>query len=163
MEITFQPLKVGDLPVVKEIYDWYILHSTATFHTEPILPEQLLEFIHLDHPRYGSFLILAEDRPVGYCYLTFYKKRQAYDRTAELTLYLKQEVQGRGIGRATLAFLEDFGRKAGLKNLLGVITGENLASIALFEKCGYTQCARFRNVGEKFDRILDVVVYQKEI
>ena len=27
----------------------------------------------------------------GYCYLTFFKKRQAYNRTAEVTLYLIPE------------------------------------------------------------------------
>jgi len=59
--------------------------------------------------------------------------------------------------------IEQVAINSGIKNLLGVITGENSASIALFEKCGYQNCANFRQVGEKFGRLLDVFVYQKII
>ena len=163
MNLEFRKLTEQDLTTVKEIYDWYIAHSTATFHTEPIRIAELKEFIHLDHPIYQSYLIYANQEVAGYCYFTYYKKRQAYDRTAEVTLYLKPEMHHKGIGRATLEYLESVARKSGLKNLLGIITGENSGSIALFQKCGYTQCAHFRNVGEKFGRVLDVMGYQKEI
>ncbi|MGD2035212.1 MAG: N-acetyltransferase, partial [Bacteroidales bacterium] len=45
--------------------------------------------------------------------------------------------------------------------LIGIITGTNKPSIALFETCGYEKCAHFRQVGEKFGKVLDVVGYQK--
>ena len=60
-------------------------------------------------------------------------------------------------------FIEKEAKQRGLKNLLGIITGENQASIDLFSKVGYNNCATFKNVGEKFGRILDVVAYKKEI
>jgi phosphinothricin acetyltransferase len=45
--------------------------------------------------------------------------------------------------------------------LVGVITAENKQSVSLFEKCGFEKCAHYRKVGEKFNRLLDVVAYQK--
>jgi phosphinothricin acetyltransferase len=60
-------------------------------------------------------------------------------------------------------FLERNAGEAGLKNLLAIITGDNAGSIALFSNAGYTKCADFKNVGEKFGKILDVVGYQKEL
>jgi len=163
MEIEFREITASDFPVIKEIYDWYIENSTATFHTEPIQVKELQEFIFVNHPLYKSFLVLYDHEVAGYCFLTYYKKRQAYDRTAEVTLYLKREFHLKGVGRAVMDFLEMQAKAVGLKNLMGIITGENHGSIALFEKSGYTKCAHFKNVGEKFDRILDVVAYQKEI
>jgi phosphinothricin acetyltransferase len=163
MNITFRELTASDFPSIKEIYDWYIENSTATFHTEPIQLKELQEFIFINHPLYKSFLIFSGQEIAGYCYFTYYKKRQAYDRTAEVTLYLKREFHHKGIGRAALDYMEAIAKEIGLKNLLGIITGENHGSIALFEKSGYTKCAHFKNVGEKFDRILDVVAYQKEL
>lgn len=163
MEIVYKELEEKDLLDVKKIYDWYIAHSTATFHTEPIGLDQLKEFIFIAHPYYKSYLILADGETAGYCFLTYYKKRQAYDRTAEVTIYLRNDLRHKGIGQLALAYLEQRAVECGLKNLLGIITGENDKSIALFEKSGYTKCAHFRNVGEKFNRILDVVAYQKEI
>jgi len=163
MKIGFVKITIEKLQEVKAIYDWYIKNSTATFHTEPITLEELQEFIFIDHPLYKSFLILADGELAGYCFLTYHKKRPAYNRTAEITIYLKPNFAGKGIGEAALQYLENVAREVGLKNLVGVITGDNLSSIALFEKAGFEKCAHFKNVGEKFGKVLDVVAYQKEI
>jgi L-amino acid N-acyltransferase YncA len=163
MQIVFKDLEEKDLPVIKSIYDWYIENSTATFHTEPVTIEQLKEFIYVNHPYYKSYLILADNVTAGYCFLTYYKKRQAYDRTSEVTIYLKDGLCHKGIGRIALDFLEKKATEHGLKNLIGIISGDNDRSISLFEQSGYFKCAHFKNVGEKFNKILDVVAYQKEI
>ncbi len=162
-DIIFVEIKLPDLPEVKKIYDWYIENSTATFHTGPISLDHLNDFVYIDHPLYKSYLIYSNDEIAGYCLFTNYKKRQAYDRTAEITVYLKPEFCGKGIGKTALKHLEKTAKEEGLKNLIGIITGENTPSIVLFEKAGYTKCAHFKNVGEKFNRVLDVVAYQKEI
>jgi len=163
MTIAFREIKEEDFPAIKEIYDWYIANSTATFHTEPISIEQLKEFIFIGHPWYQSFLIYAGKELAGYCFLTYYKNRQAYDRSAEVTIYLKPEFCGEGIGKIAMDHLEQVARRNGLKNLIGIISGDNDGSIALFEKSGYSKCAHFKNVGEKFHKVLDVVAFQKEI
>ena len=163
MPVQFKQVEKSDLPKIKVIYDWYILNSTATFHTEPINIEELGDMIFIEHPVYCSYLIYLETSLVGYCYLTNYKKRQAYNRTAEITVYLSPEYCGKGIGNEVLLFLENQAIQVGLKNLIGIISGNNRGSITLFEKSGYSRCAHFRNVGEKFGEILDVVAFQKEI
>jgi phosphinothricin acetyltransferase len=160
---TFQVLQEHDLPEVKKIYDWYIKNSTATFHTEPIQIEQLREFIYINHDLYKSYLIYYDQKLAGYCFLTNHKKRQAYDRTAEVTIYLVPDSRQKGIGRLALNYLERKASESGLKNLIGIISGDNEGSIALFEKSGYSKCAHFKNVGEKFNKVLDVVAFQKEI
>jgi phosphinothricin acetyltransferase len=45
--------------------------------------------------------------------------------------------------------------------MIGVITATNTASIALLEKAQYEKCAHYRQVGEKFGQVLDVVSYRK--
>jgi L-amino acid N-acyltransferase YncA len=163
MDIVFQEIKEQDFQEIKEIYNWYIENSTATFHTEPISIDQLKEFIHIGHPVYKSYLIRPGNETAGYCFLTYFKKRQAYDRTAEITIYLKAEFCHKGIGKLAMKHLEQQAKECGLKNLIGIISGDNQESIALFEKSGYFKCAHYRNVGEKFNKILDVVAFQKEI
>ncbi len=161
MSIIFKAISEKDFPVIKQIYDHYILHSTATFHTEEISLEELKEIIPLGHDRYKSFLIYDKEDVCGYCYMAPYKKRQAYDRSAEVTLYLKPDCTGLGIGRIVLQKMEEVASVSNIKVLLGIITGENTGSIRLFEGSGYEKCAHFKGVGEKFNRVLDVVAYQK--
>jgi L-amino acid N-acyltransferase YncA len=161
MKLQLADMTESDFDLVKEIYDHYILNTTATYHTEKITIPELKEYVLIGHTRYRSFLIKDEDTVCGFCYISRFKDRQAYDRTAEVTLYLKPEFTGRKIGTWVLNKLEKIAVESGIKVLVGIIGGENEQSIRLFEKCGYEKCAHFRQVGEKFNRILDMVGYQK--
>jgi L-amino acid N-acyltransferase YncA len=162
-KIILEPLLEKDLETVKEIYDFYILNSTATFHTEPISIDELKESLPFHHSKYKSFLIRFDKHICGFCYVNQYKKRQAYDRTAEVTIYIKPDYTGKGIGKFALHSLEDLAKTVELKVLIGIISGDNQASIGLFENCGYELCARFKQVGEKFGKIIDIVAFQKII
>jgi phosphinothricin acetyltransferase len=161
--VAFQFVTENDLISIKEIYDYYILNTTATFHNEKITIPELREFLFIAHPKYPSFILKENNMIIGYCFLAQYKKRQAYDRTAELSIYIQPEYTGRGIGVVALKYLEEAAKKSGIFVLVGTLCGENHASIRLLEKSGYTRCANLKNIGEKFGKILDVVIYQKEI
>ena len=161
MKIEFIDLTESDLEIVKIIYDYYIENSTVTFYTEKLSFDQLKEFIPIEHKKYKSFLINADNECCGFCYISQYKKRQAYDRTAVLSLYLKTGYTGKGIGKIVLEFLEGAAKKNGISVLMGIISGDNETSIKLFEKNGYEKCGHFKQIGEKFNKILDVVTYQK--
>jgi phosphinothricin acetyltransferase len=161
MEITFEKATLNDLVAIKEIYDYYIIETTATFHTHPISFEELREVIPFYNKKYPSFLVKADGKIAGYCYLAPFKKRQAYDRTAEATVYLKPDYCGKGVGFKTVSFLEEVAKKKNIKVLIGVITGTNENSIRLFSKCGFEKCAHYKQVGQKFNELLDVVAYEK--
>jgi|SRR5208337_2444032 len=161
MNINLYEVSANDFALIKEIYDYYITHSTATFHTELVSFQELTATILVNHPIYKSYIIKLDDEPCGYCYFSPYNKRQAYNRTAEITIYLKPTHTGKGIGKQTMKKLETIAKNNNIKVLVGIISEENKPSIQLFEKSGYVKCAHFRKVGEKFNRILDVVAYQK--
>lgn len=161
--VEFSPVKETDLAAILAIYNHYILNSTATFHSGKLSRDDLEEFLFIAHPKYPSFLITENGEMIGYCFLTQYKKRQAYDRSAELSIYLKPEYTGKGIGLSALSHLEAAAKEAGIHVLVGTICGENQASIRLMEKAGFSKCAHLKNIGEKFGKVLDVVMYQKEI
>ncbi|MBN2523622.1 MAG: N-acetyltransferase [Bacteroidales bacterium] len=161
MNLELTDLREEDLKQVKDIYDHYILNTTATFFTNKLTIKELKEMIKIGHPKYKSFLIYYENSVCGFCYFSRYKNRPAYDRTAEITVYLKPGFTGRGIGLFTLKEMEKLAGKSGFRVLIGIISADNKQSVALAEKCGFEKCAHFKEVGEKFGKILDVVAYQK--
>jgi phosphinothricin acetyltransferase len=73
--ITYIPISESDLTLVKHINDWYIINTTATYHTEPITFEQLKEVIYVNHPKYKAYLIYHNMVLAGYCHLSPYKKK----------------------------------------------------------------------------------------
>lgn len=152
-----------DLPFITKVYNFYIANSTATFHTEQVDSFDMEKSLPFNHDKYKTYIIKYDKQAAGYCYIGNYKPRQAYDRTAEVTIYLMPEFFQKGIGKQALSFLEEEAKIFGFKNLLGIITAENEGSVRLFKKAGYSKVAHFKNIGEKFGRILDVVGYQKEI
>ncbi|MDX8339441.1 GNAT family N-acetyltransferase [Draconibacterium sp. IB214405] len=160
-EIRLKTLEEKDLSLIKDIYNYYIANSTATFHTGSVSEDDLNGILPIGDKRFQSFLIEYNSELAGYCYLGRYKPRAAYDRTAEVTIYLKPEYFGKGIGREVLQLLEQKALEVGIVVLMGIITAENEASVKLFERMGYEKCGHFKQVGEKFGRILDVVAYQK--
>ena len=159
--IELRTISGTDLPYVKKVYDYYILNSTATFHLEPITIDELKTFLPIGNEKYPSFIIYYNDEACGYCYFNRFRPRAAYDRTAEVTVYLQHDFQGKGIGTTVIKILEEKAIKNGICVFIGGITAENSVSIKTFERLGYKKCAHYKQVGEKFGRILDVVFYQK--
>lgn len=159
--IRFREIEENDVEAVRGIYNHYVRHTTATFHLHPLSTDEMRRLVFFEHPMYSTYVIINENSLCGYCLLTQYKTREAYNHTAEVTIYLAPEHTGKGIGSCAVAFIEDVAKKRGIHVLIAVICGENAASIRLFEKNGYTKCGHYREVGKKFGRLLDVVSYQK--
>jgi len=162
-QLKIVPFKEEHIKDALEIYNYYIANSTATFSVEPITEDDLRKLAFTGLERFPSFALLEEDKLVGYSLLNRYKPREAYDTTAETTIYLDKDIRGNGYGSKALAHLEEVAKGYDFRALLGVICAENTESIKLFKKHDYFECAHFREVGVKFGRILDVVIYEKLI
>ncbi len=163
MNIEFKPITKENVTQALTIYNWYVLNSTATFHLEAIEQKELEKMVSVDHSKYQSFLIFYDGEVCGFCYLSQFRYKEAYDKSAEITLYLDKEFGRKGIGKTTLSYLENIAKKNEINNLVAVITANNKASISLFEKDGYFKVGHLKNIGVKFGKALDVVSYQKEI
>lgn len=163
MDVVFIPISEENLAEVTKVYNYYVRYSTVTFHLDCVSHDEMKKLIPFKHHRYPSYVISLNDKIVGYCYLSTFRPKEAYDITAEITLYILPEGTQKGLGSMVLTKLEEEAKKLGIKNLIAVITGENEPSVKLFEKNNYFKAAHLKNVGFKFNRMLDVFWYQKEI
>ena len=158
---AFRPVEDADLGALLGIYNHYVRTSTATFHIAELGEQEFRSLVFPGHPPFGAWTLVAGGRAAGYVILARYKPREAYDGTAEVTVYLHPDVTGQGLGRAAAGFAETVALQRGFHTLLAVICGENASSITLFERLGYVKCAHHHEVGRKFGRWLDVVCYEK--
>lgn len=159
---NFRKVAERDLEFVRSIYNHYIEKTTVTWYIGNIDVDEVRGLVISKDDRYGSYMIEnSAGEAVGFCLNSRYKVRQAYDRTAEIVVYLAPGFTGKGAGSAAVNFIEERSREKGIKVLISVISGDNEASIRLFEKLDYEKCAHYKEVGEKFGKVLDVVAYQK--
>ena len=147
----------ADAGAINDIQNHYVLGSTATFHTEPLTLDERLAWLEnrtADHP---VTVAQADGRVVGWGALEVFRGRRAYRHTAEFSVYVHHEWHRRGIGRAIMTDLVARARALQYHALVGGCCSESIAVIALLETMGFERVARFREVGRKFDRWLDVV------
>ncbi len=159
--LNFIPTEKKHVEALLDIYNYYVVNSTATFSIAPIDKKEMKSLLFSGSERFPSYVMENDGELVGYVMMNRYKPREAYDKTAEVTIYLHPDHTGQGFGHEALEFIDDVAEGYSFHALLGVITADNERSIDLFKKHGYVQCALLREVGEKFDRILDVAIYQK--
>ena len=162
-EYRFIEMKEEYLDDVTAIYTYYVLNTSATFHTKAPTREEMRQIVFFTETPYRTYVILAADAVCGYVLITQHKKREAYDNTAEVTIYLKPGYSGKGLGSLALTYIEDYAKSQGLHVLVATICGQNQPSISLFKKNGYVECAHYKEVGQKFGKWLDIVAYQKII
>lgn len=161
MRFEIKPLLKEHLKECLKIYNYYVENSTATFSIEALDEKGMEVLAFTGLKRFPSFVLLEDGKVIGYSLFNRYKPREAYDKTAEVTIYLNKDYHGKGYGKKAVEHLEEIGRLHDFRALLAVICAENTASIKLFKSFDYFECANFRQVGEKFGRILDVVILEK--
>lgn len=147
----------SDLPAIMDIYHDEVLHGVGTFDTEPLGEERQRAWLAVhDSPRYPLTVDDEGGRIAGWASLKPWSDRRAYARTAEISVYVRRDRRGRGVGRSLLRDMLERGREAGIGVILARIAGENQASLSLFRKAGFRSIGTMRRVGEKFGRVLDV-------
>jgi phosphinothricin acetyltransferase len=151
----------ADAGAINDIQNHYVVHSTATFLTEPLTLERRLAWLEGRSPAHPVIVAKSGTTVVGWASLEVFRARPAYRHTAEFSIYVHHESHRRGIGRALLGELVSRARALGHHVLVGGCCSESAAVIALLEASGFSRVAHFREVGRKFDRWLDVVFLQR--
>jgi len=155
MEID--PLRAGDWPAVRAIYEAGIATGNATFETAA--PEwDAWDAAHLAEHR----LVARRDgRVVGWTALAPVSDRCVYTGVAEDSIYVAPDAQGRGVGRAPLAAVLASAERAGIWTVQTGIFPENQASVRLHQACGFRVVGVRERLGRLHGRWRDVVLLER--
>lgn len=157
--MNIRPATCEDLPGILEIYNEAVVNTTATYDYEPRTLEQRMAWFE-DHVKNNYPVFVAvndEHRVVGWSSLNRYHDRPGYRFTTENSIYVAADQRGKGIGKRLMPPLIDGARARGLHAILAVIDAQNAVSIKLHAAFGFQAVARFKEVGFKFGRWLDVI------
>lgn len=151
---------INDLKAVLEIYNYYILNTTATFDLEILSPEVYLEKIKQISAEY-PFIVFEENKEIlGFAYGSKFRPKPAYNYVVESTVYVKHTAHGRQVGTKLYSALLDALKAANYHTVLGVLTIPNDASVKLHEKFGFKNVAHLKEVGFKFGEWQHIGIWQ---
>ena len=148
--MSIRPATAQDVPRILEIYAPYVETTAISFeYTVPTLEVFTQRFLSIAAK--FPWLVWEEDGSVlGYAYGSLPFERAAYQWSAEASIYLCPEAQGKGIGRKLYTALEDILRQQGYRKVYAIITTANEATVAFHEAVGYRHTATFPDCGYKF-------------
>lgn len=158
----------SDAQALLEIYVPYITKTAVTFEYEvpPLCDfQKRIENTLQKYP----YLVAEEDGEIlGYAYTGIFKDRAAYDHAAEVSVYVKEDKRGLGVGRRLYAALEKISRAQHILNLNACIAyadkeDEYLTrdSVDFHDHLGYSMVGKFHRCGYKFGRWYDMVWMEK--
>lgn len=152
----------GDIPRLMAFWNPQIAGTAITFTTVQKTDTALSAEIDACAAEGRAFLVAEEaGEVIGLATWFVFRKGPGYAHSAEHTIILAPEAQGRGAGRALMAALEDHAREAGVHVLVAGVTAENARGIAFHLALGYAEVGRMPQVGCKFGRWMDLVLLQK--
>lgn len=165
-EYLIRPVKVVDLPSVRDIYNYYVANTVVTFDEGRTTHRYWREKFDLLSKLKLPFLVAVSPngQVLGYALVAPWQTRRAYRYTVECSIYLGPAATGKGLGRALLSELLARSRSAGIREVLAVIADQGAeSSIALHKKFGFVETGRMGRVGFKFERWLGTILFQKSL
>jgi len=145
---------------ITDIYNEAILHTTATFDTRLKSKTEMAEWILSHNDKYPVFISILNTNVTGWASLSQWSDRCAYSNTAENSVYVAQKYKGQGIGKLLLKHIIVQARMNGIHTIIARIAQGNPVSVKLHESCGFRLIGNMKEVGWKFDTLLDVGLYQ---
>ena len=151
-----------DLKAITEIYNDAVLTTTATWDDAPVSLQNRRSWLaaHTHHP-YVTLVAEESGTVVGFAAYGMFREKAGWSLTAEHSLYLAPAARGRGIGSRLLAALVEAAEERGIHTLIGVLSADNEASMALHRRLSFVETARMPQVGKKFGRWLDAVFVER--
>lgn len=146
-----------DAAEIREIYAPSVLTTTTSFEVEvPTVATMEQRIVHT--LAFYPWLVYAPAEGVmGYVYASQYRSRRAYQWSVDVSVYIHEQGQRRGLGRALYTALFATLRLQGFYNAYAGATQPNPGSVGLHEAMGFERVGLYREVGYKFGAWRDVL------
>lgn len=150
---------------INEITNYYIINTNFNFNIQPKTIEESKMWFksHIKKELPIIVYIDNDEKVLGWASLSIFRDYRGYDKTVEISLYVHNEYQGKGIGSSLILEIEKIAVQKGFHSIISAIASENIQSINLHKKFGYEIQGKFKEIGYKNNKFLDVVFLYKII
>lgn len=145
-----------DAEQIAAIYAPNVTDKIISFELEPPSADEMRRRIEVTLQRYPWLVCERQGRVLGYAYASAHGSRAAYQWSVDVSVYVHEEAQRTGVGRALYTSLIAALRLQGFYNAYAGATLPNPASVGLHESVGFRPVGVYRGVGYKMGAWHDV-------
>lgn len=160
-DIRIRLATLDDSEAIADIYNHYVLDTTATFDMVPKSPQERATWIAKRSSEHPVLVAEREGAVIAWGSLNPWGSRPGWRHTVEISVYVELMWRNRGLGRRMMEALLERAVDAGHHAVMGQVVSENEQSLRLAMDMGFEQVGLLREVGNKFDRWLDVVLVER--
>ena len=164
MSFTHRLAMRDDLAQIVEIYNATIPSRQVTADTEPVSVESRVGWFEDHKPGFRPlWAVEVEGHIAAWLSFSSFYGRPAYNKTAELSVYVHASFRNRGLGSYLLAQALRQAPSIGVNTLLGFIFGHNEPSLRLFENFHFTRWGELPKVAILDGIERDVVIVGRRV
>lgn len=155
--------QAADAGQIATIYNQGIEDRVATFETRLRSEEEMRNWLAARGERYAVLVAVEEQEAVtGYASLNPYSVRECYAGVADISIYIRRDARGRGIGGELMQALVETAEGHGFHKMLLSAFPENAAGIALYRRYGFREVGRFEKQA-RLDGVWRDVVHMEKL
>ncbi len=145
-----------------QLVNYHILNTTANYAYTPYSLADYENWFRKKEEEQMPILVADLDGQFqGFATYGIFRPKEAYQFSIEHSVYVLNEQQGRGIGKALMLALIDRAEKEAYHTMIAGVDASNLESLQFHKKLGFEQVAHFKEVGFKFHRWHDIIFLQR--
>jgi len=152
-----RPMSFEDWPNVASVYTEALKGSNATFEIECPSWAEWDEY-HFESCRW---VIEAGTDFAGWAALVPVSKRKVYKGVAEVSIYIGNNFQGKGLGKILIHKLINCSEQNGIWTLQAVMFPDNLASVHLHKQYGFREVGYRRKIAKHSGQWRDTVLLER--
>lgn len=170
LPITLRFATVADAPVLADIYAPYVRNTAISFEYEPPTYEVFAGRIAEVLETFPYLAAVRGDEILGYAYAHPYGVRKAYSHSVELSVYIRRDCRGLGLGRMLYEAMEVLLKAQNVTNLYVLVAGVEVEDAYLTHDSqkfhlamGYEYVGKLHKAGYKFGHWYDMITMEKII
>jgi L-amino acid N-acyltransferase YncA len=164
MSWTHRQATREDLRSIVDIYNATIPSRLVTADLDPVSIESRIGWFEQHKPDFRPLWVAEKDGQLaGWLSFSTFYGRPAYDKTAELSVYIGESFRNRGLGSYFLAQAIVHAPSIGVDRLIGFVFGHNQPSLQLFAKFGFARWGELPGVTQLDGVERDVIVLGRRV
>lgn len=160
-EFRTRTASIKDLESILNIYNQGIEDRIATLEEDQKDIGYMTEWFNNHQGRFEVIVIENGDEIVGWASLNPYSNRCAYAGVADLSIYIRRDYRGKGVGSILLKDVERIAFKNHFNKIVLFTLSFNDLGQRLYRKNGYREVGVFKNQGKLDGRYVDVMIMEK--
>lgn len=158
--MIIRPAIASDASGILEIYTPIVERTAITFETKVPDLEEVERRIEQINSRHIWLVMVDNHSIIGYAYASQHRKREAYDSTCEVSVYVHEQHRKKKVAKNLYTLLFHVLKKMGYCLALAGITIPNEISESFHQNMGFGAFADYKKVGFKHEKWHDTRWYE---